>query len=326
MPVRALQNLNDAPRGYEAEVRAAAARALRAGARPPLTFVGMGMTGVVFEDARGRGFKVGRRLSPENRKALSDEADWLRVASTVPEIRGRVARFGRYHRALNVIEREHVKSGVRPTWSPKRAGRQDRWELHETIGRAMRRHGWSAPEFKEDSYVFAPGRGWVLVDASLAHRVGSRLAARAGEVLRGVRFSGDSPSDLAWEIRMESGKTIPPHIAERLSDRLLALPNAETRTANGEARDRRRPRARRSPRPRPRRSSSRVAELLAQLSEPTRKNLERGETGLYAREDLVILEELERLGVVQSRAVQRPTRYTGPMTVLVWVPVKTVKR
>jgi hypothetical protein len=104
----------------------------------------------------------------------------------------------------------------------------------------MMRYGWSAPEYKDDSYVYARGRGWVLVDASMPHRVGSRLAARAGEVLAGKRFYNTRPADLAWEIRMESGRTIPPATAERLSERLLALPDAEVRSEGGELRDPRR--------------------------------------------------------------------------------------
>ena len=241
MPLRALTNLDDAPARYEGEVRSAAVRAIRAGAHRPLTFKGMGMTGVVFCDARDRSYKVGRSLSPSNRKMLSEEAEWLAVATTVPEIRSRVPRFYRYHRGLNVIERECVRDTRRSRGES--GARHSRWDVHQAIGRAMARHGWSAPEFKDDSYVFAPGRGWVLVDASMPHRVGKRLAARAAEALRGVRFVGENPSDLAWALRMEAGKSLPAEFAHRMSDKLIALPDARSGglgTESGEARDARR--------------------------------------------------------------------------------------
>lgn len=234
MPRRALQNLEHAPSRYQGEVRSAAARALRAGARAPLEYIGMGMTGVVFCDARGRGFKVGRRDSPVHRKMLSEEAEWLSVAATVPEIRAHVPRFYRYHRRENVIERECLRAQERRGYHTPRV---DRYTMHERIDRAMRAHGWSSPEFKDDSYVFSPGRGLVLVDASMPHRVGKRLAARAAEVLRGARFFDESPSDLAWALRMEAGKSLPSDFAHRMSDRLLSLPRAEERPQNGEARD-----------------------------------------------------------------------------------------
>lgn len=70
---------------------------------------------------------------------------------------------------------------------------------------------------------------------------------------------------------------------------------------------------------------ARIHALLRQLSPNTRAGLARGETGLYAREDLAIMEELLRLGAVETRVVQRPTRYTGPMNVLVWVPTSRAR-
>lgn len=237
MAVRALTS-GYVPAGYQADVRNAAARALRAGARAPLEYIGIGMTGVVFCDARGRGFKVGRRDTPTNRKMLSEEAEWLATATTVPEIRANVPRFYRYHRRLNVIERECLRAQDRR--GRYHTPRLDRHELHQRIDRAMRRHGWSAPEFKDDSYVFSPGRGLVLVDASMPHRVGRRLAARAAEALRGTRFFDESPSDIAWALRMEAGKSLPADFAHRMSDRLLSLPHAEERSQTGEARDARR--------------------------------------------------------------------------------------
>ena len=222
--IRGVQNLDEAPPRHRDEIRRAAARAIRlAGARPPLVYVGIGMTGVVFCDAAGkRAWKVARH--PDS-AMLEEEAEWLRVASTVPGVREHVSRHVRFHERANVIERECVGlGGPRSERERKRTGLH---ELHEKIGKAMQAYGYSAPEYKEDSYVYAPGRGWLLVDAGFAHLKGTRLAARAGEVLKGARFAGERPSDLAWALRMEAGKTVPTKAAHGLSDKLLALADAE---------------------------------------------------------------------------------------------------
>lgn len=225
-PLRVLVDADRAPERYAADVRRAAVRALRVGAKRPLRYVGMGMTAIVLCDARGRAFKVGRRPdSAANRAMLHDEAEWLRVASAMPEVRRHVARFYRFHAAENVIERECVRGG-----SHREDRNNARYDLHRAIEKAMLRHGWSAPEYKDDSYVYASGRGWVLVDASMAHLVGTRLAARAARTLKGESFEGDSPSDLAFALRAEAGRTLPERTAHSLSDKLLALRDLSRRS------------------------------------------------------------------------------------------------
>lgn len=216
-----IANPDDIPSRYESDVTRAARRAVRmAGARAPLQYIGLGMTGVVFCDRRDIAFKVARKPNESiSRKLITEEANWLRVASTVPSIRGRVARFRRYHRSAAILERECVHA-TRPERRPAR----QRWDIHREIESAMLPYGYTAPEYKDDSYVFTRGRGWVLVDASMPSEVGSRLAARAAETLRGKRFLNERPSDLAFQIRMESGRTLPAALAQRLSDKLEALP------------------------------------------------------------------------------------------------------
>lgn len=98
-----------------------------------------------------------------------------------------------------------------------------RWEFHQKLGAVMEKYGFSSPEFKEDSYRYVRGRGWVLVDASMPSRVGTRLIALASRVLSGERVPEGDPQDLAFAVRMESGRTIDPARAKRLSDRLEAL-------------------------------------------------------------------------------------------------------
>lgn len=215
---------SDFPARYATDIRRAALRAVRlAEAKPPLDYKGIGMTAVVFCDRRGIGYKVARH--PEqaiNRTMIAEEAEWLRTASAAPELRGKIARLRHHHSRASIIERECI-FGDSIGWRR----RDTRREVHQEIAHVMRRYGWSAPEFKDDSYIYTSGRGWVLVDASMPHRTGSRLAARAGETLKGHRFHNERPSDLAWEIRMEAGKTLPEKLAMRLSERLLALPDAE---------------------------------------------------------------------------------------------------
>jgi hypothetical protein len=95
--------------------------ALEAGAVPPLEYLGIGMTGVVFRDREGLAYKVPR---PGAEDSIADEADWLRTASQVPYVRDHVVRFVRL--APNgVLVREAVE-GKRRGAMPKACVRPDR--------------------------------------------------------------------------------------------------------------------------------------------------------------------------------------------------------
>lgn len=217
-----IANDRDLPERYREEIERAARRAVRmANARAPLDYIGIGMTGVVFCDARDHAFKVARHPGQAiTRSMIAQEAEWLRVAGTVPSIRRHIARLYRYHRSAAILERECIHDDAR---NRGRRPKADRWDLHASIREAMKPYGFGAPEFKDDSYVYVRGRGWVLVDASMPIVMGSRLVARATEMLKGRRFLNESPSDMAYAVRMESGRSIPPAVAERLSARLEAL-------------------------------------------------------------------------------------------------------
>lgn len=208
---------DDIPRMFLGEVAEAEVRARRVGAVSPLTFLGMGMTGIVFCDARHHGFKVAREGAEET---VANEAEWLSVASTVPEIKLHVARFIAYDPHWHVIERACVKADRR-----ERSGTQEeKWALIGEIARVMEPYGLGRPEFKSDSFVWSRGRGWVLVDAGFAVRKGRRLMVEATSALSGrKRLSSFKLQELAWEVRAESGRTIDPTRAERLSERLLAM-------------------------------------------------------------------------------------------------------
>lgn len=223
---------NRIPDRHAADIQRAARRIVRfTNARLPLEYIGIGMTGVVFCDARGRAFKAARNPDQAiTRQMIAEEAQWLAIASTVPEIRRHVTRLHHFHRGPSIIERECIRED-----ESARRRKDVRFDLHLAIGRAMSPYGLSAPEFKNDSYVYSRGRGWILVDASMPHLVGARLVARAVQTLRGKSFYNERPSDIAFALRMESDRTVAPAVALRLSERLLALP--ETKRAHGHRRD-----------------------------------------------------------------------------------------
>jgi hypothetical protein len=178
-------------------------RTLAAGAVPPLDYLGAGATSVVFCDARGHGFKTARRADST---MLVDEAEWLAAAAKVPGVREHVARFHAYHPGQAVIERECVASDHDndPAWRWRRG--HDLFNLHQHIGKLMEKHaGWSAPEYKGDSYIVTENRGPVLVDAGFVYRLGRRLLHYVADVLEGRRpwRKHESPDDLAFYLRRE---------------------------------------------------------------------------------------------------------------------------
>lgn len=194
-------------------------RVLNAGAEAPLTFIGLGGSAAVFCDRRGVGWKVARDVAL--RGMLREEAGWLETASSVPWVRDRVARFGRWHEGPAAIERECVRPA---------AGRGPRnddgrlFGLHTELGRLMGAYGWGAPEFKEDSYVMKRDRGPVLVDASGAVRVGHQLLREVAGACRGAGASSFECENARWSLRMEYDRSVPEGIGRRMHDRLAAGP------------------------------------------------------------------------------------------------------
>lgn len=228
-----LMEEDDQKRGREvvkAELPHAIARALRAGAKPPLTFAGAGAYGIVLCDTDGRAYKVARHWpeSMETADSLRDEARWFEVAATIPSIRGHVARVYGYDESNAVLVRECVQRRKRAHWDDNRL-----WELHTRISKIMGEYGFRRPEFKTDSYVYHPKRGPVLVDASqVARDLGWANARRAQELLRGAPPREKSEaSDVIHGLRMDAGRDLPARIAEPLADKLeaYAKPNPTRR-------------------------------------------------------------------------------------------------
>ena len=193
-------------------------RAMEAGAKPPLEFMGAGMTSIVFCDAQGIGWKVGRRES--SRPTLREEAEWLFDASKVPYVKDHVAKIRAFHEGPIVIERECVQG---------QAGRWGMWgdntyDVHEEIRKRMKPAGWTAPEYKQDSYVMTKDRGWVLVDASMPTRLGHKLVEKIEGLMDGsieAEAYTDRPSDYRFHVRMEmQSGSIPADQGQAILDRL----------------------------------------------------------------------------------------------------------
>jgi hypothetical protein len=176
----------------------------------------------VFCDERGFAYKVGRRREDHYRQLLGEEAEWLAVANHVPWVKDRVVKLYAWNPLWIVITRECIAGR-------QAAGRVPHalWETHKEITRLMIPHGWSAPEFKNDSYVYDRGRGWVLVDAGFVHRMGRGVVRYVVDILSGKRSAYgmfETPHYFASVVEREMyfGR-IPERIGERLIARLQAL-------------------------------------------------------------------------------------------------------
>lgn len=181
------------------QLEGAMGRAIGAGAKQPLEYVGAGMTSIVFKDARGDAYKTGRWMTCSNIHLLDEEAEWLAVANADEQIGSHVANFYSFDPERLVIVREHVE-GRPGAWSQE----SNLYKLHVRIDRIMReRYGWSAPEFKGDSYIFRDGEP-ILVDASMAYRHGTNLLTYVQQIINGTRSAyGVTPSDLGFALRIE---------------------------------------------------------------------------------------------------------------------------
>ena len=196
------------------ELDEAAIRAVRAGAVGDLEYQGAGASGIVFCDERQTAFKVARR---GREASVSEEAEWLTKAAQVPGVRERVAQNTRYDKKHDVLIRECVRGKTGTSRETSKL-----FDIHKDIRKAMAPYGWLSPEFKEDSYVMARGRGPVLIDASSAVRVGGELVRYAQDVLAGRRPQTERLEDIAWAVRHERGASIPTAVADKLLAKLRA--------------------------------------------------------------------------------------------------------
>jgi lysophospholipase L1-like esterase len=203
-------------RVIEPEIDGAVERALAAGAKAPLEYIGAGAEGIVFCDPTQTAYKVGRGAN-----SLADEAQFFRKATQVPGVKEHVAKFKRYDAKHNVIVRECVR-GERIKWSQEHKV----YDLHRDIEKTMEPYGFLSPERKPDSWVLVRGRGPVLVDAGFATPVGRELVKHTLDVINGrsPRGAYESNESLAFHIRNERGKTIPTKVANKILQRLYETP------------------------------------------------------------------------------------------------------
>lgn len=221
-------DLSTIPEYVTREIPEAFERAIRAGARPPLEYVGAGMYGIVFCDRVGHAWKV-MRLGGNERSGITDEMghefqfenlaqeyEWLRDAADT-KIAANVAEIYAIHPDELTLERECVE-GRPGSWSDDKKLH----ELHGKIEKAMIPIGWTAPEFKENSYIIRPDGRPVLVDISMAQRVGMNLAGWVKEILDGRRRTRERWQDLAFYlVRERRYKNIPEPVMRELLARLV---------------------------------------------------------------------------------------------------------
>ncbi len=218
-----LQNPIDVPSFIHSEIQGAVQRAVSAGAPAPLEFVGVGMYGIVFCDSVDHAWKVARlhKKGDENERdfmleSTATEYEWLRDAGGTP-IAKNVAKVYAIHASSIVLERECVR-GRAGSWADgtKLAA------VHDLIWKVMEPQGWTAPEFKENSYIIRDDGTAVLVDISMAIRTGMNLAGWIEDILNGRRKTRDTWSSLAFYLlRERREKTIPEGKLKELLDRLV---------------------------------------------------------------------------------------------------------
>ncbi len=207
-------NRSHAHKVIELELEEAAERATRAGAEGTLEYQGAGASGIVFCDEHKTAYKVARRGRQDS---VREEAEWMRKAGQIPGVREHVARGVRWDNENHVLVRECVK-GTTGAWKDS----TKLHKIHQSIRTGMTPYGWYAPEFKEDSYVFARGRGPILIDASMAIRVGGELVRYTQDVIEGRRPKTERLEDIAFAVRSERGRSIPAPVADKLLAKLRA--------------------------------------------------------------------------------------------------------
>lgn len=180
-------------------------RARQSGARGPLEYVGAGMFNLVLCDASETAWIIARfrePLDPERRirlqERIEEEFEYLQDAFRTALLHPNVVRAIRADIPNLVLVRECVR-GRPGTWGESRILS----DLLKRIEDLTLPRGWTAPEFKEDSFIIRPNGIPVLVDVSLVQRVGENLARFVEDVLAGRRVSANTWRDFAFFVWRE---------------------------------------------------------------------------------------------------------------------------
>ena len=213
-----LSNPDDVDRIVLGDMDHIVERAMAAGAKAPLEYIGAGMTSVVLRSG-AQSYKVARNLSPTRHANFEDEAEFFAACMRVAWVREHVAELRGFDAQRLVIVKAYV-----PRDPTMRLSQYEHslWEVHKKIERLMLPHGWGAPEFKNDSYI-PTARGAVLVDGTFTQRCGKTLLKYARDLLDGRRpWWTETPRDLGFALRMEVGRTLTPEEIAPLEARLSA--------------------------------------------------------------------------------------------------------
>ena len=170
----------DAHEAVRADAVQAAHRAVAAGADPEtVRYMNAGAEGILFRDKTGKVFKVGRQHGKPSilgrgviKNKLKSEAE----AGKILGDHGLGPRVHHYSHAHDVIVRDHAE-GQTGAWSDSGTLR----DTHERVTKLLDKHGFTRPEFKEDSYIVEGGKHQ-LVDVGFVHPKGARLAAKLKEM------------------------------------------------------------------------------------------------------------------------------------------------
>jgi hypothetical protein len=171
-----------APQAVHDEVKHAAHMAVAAGADPKsLKYVGAGGEGIVFEDNKGRAYKVARFRKKEK---LRNEAEAMKSLEGTPAAKY-VPKVHAFKHGVIVRDKVEGKTGA---WA---AGDKIR-PVYDAIVAALKEKDWSAPEYKEDSFIFDEKTGDpTMIDLGFIHPRGPRAAARLDEDIANLTTKSD---------------------------------------------------------------------------------------------------------------------------------------
>jgi hypothetical protein len=177
-------------------------------------YLGAGASAVVLLGPEGDAYKVAR--SEFAIEMLSAEYEYLTsmqesaVGASLP-------------RPLGFQNGVLVREGI-----PGRAGgwgTRGLRELYDRIVAESRAREWTAPEFKEDSFIITDDGRIVMVDVGYANPIGNRHARKVEDRLdAGELFTEREARDAAWGLRMDAADgLVSPARARALQARLEAL-------------------------------------------------------------------------------------------------------